>query len=185
MRFNPKKRVILFAFEKNYVMLDIRTFSLTRSIQKQNEGTHMAKAKTTKKVAKKAAGRATKKVAAKAKPAMARKAAPRKNASLKVTKPLKKAQLYSHLSDCIEVSRKEISNLFEALSEVMESHLKKGGPGEFTVPGLMKCKVIRKPATKARKGVNPFTGEPTMFKAKPARNVIKVRPLKALKEMAN
>ena len=67
----------------------------------------------------------------------------------------------------------------------MESHLKKGAPGEFTVPGLMKCKVIRKPATKARKGINPFTGEEVMFKAKPARNVIKVRPLKALKEMVN
>ena len=109
----------------------------------------------------------------------------RKNASLKVTKPLKKSQLYSHLSCCTEVSRKEIGGLFEALAEVMESHLKRGGPGEFTVPGLMKCKVIHKPATKARKGINPFTGEPTTFKAKPARNVIKVRPLKALKEMVN
>jgi len=141
----------------------------------------MAKAKTAKKVAKKAAGRTVKKVVAKA----ARKAAPRKNASLKVTKPLKKAQLYSHLSECNGVSRKEVAGIFEALGEVMESHLKKGAPGEFTVPGLMKCKVIRKPATKARKGINPFTGEPTMFKAKPARNVIKVRPLKALKEMVN
>lgn len=113
------------------------------------------------------------------------KLAARKNASLKVTKPLKKAQLYSHLSDCNGVSRKEIAGVFESLSEIIESHLKKGGPGEFTVPGLMKCKVIHKPATKARKGINPFTGQETMFKAKPARNVIKVRPLKALKEMVN
>lgn len=142
----------------------------------------MAKAKTAKKVAKKATVRAVKKVAAK--PAV-RKTEARKNASLKVTTPLKKAQLYSHLSECNGVSRKEVAGIFEALSEVMESHLKKGAPGEFTVPGLMKCKVIRKPATKARKGINPFTGEPTMFKAKPARNVIKVRPLKALKEMVN
>ncbi|OGT43519.1 MAG: integration host factor [Gammaproteobacteria bacterium RIFCSPHIGHO2_12_FULL_40_19] len=147
----------------------------------------MAKTKTTKKTAKKAATRTTtKKLTAKTKTTTtAHKAAARKNASLKVTKPLKKAQLYSHLSECNGVSRKEISGVFEALCEVMESHLKKGGPGEFTVPGLMKCKVIRKPATKARKGVNPFTGEPTTFKAKPARNVIKVRPLKALKEMVN
>lgn len=120
-----------------------------------------------------------------AKTSTTRTLAARKNASLKVTKPLKKAQLYSHLSDCNGVSRREISGVFESLGEVMESHLKKGGPGEFTVPGLMKCKVIRKPATKARKGINPFTGEETMFKAKPARNVIKVRPLKALKEMVN
>ncbi|OGT26401.1 MAG: DNA-binding protein [Gammaproteobacteria bacterium RIFCSPLOWO2_02_FULL_42_14] len=107
------------------------------------------------------------------------------NASLRVTKPLKKSQLYSHLSTCTEVSRREIAGIFNALSQVMESHLKKGGPGEFTVPGLMKCKVIHKPATKARKGINPFTGEMTTFKAKPARNVIKVRALKALKEMVN
>ena len=141
----------------------------------------MARSKTKKTAAKKTAratSNTTKKLTAKTKTV-------RKNASLKVTKPLKKAQLYSHLSDCTEVARKEIAGIFAALSEVMESHLKKGGPGEFTVPGLLKCKVIRKPATKARKGINPFTKEPTMFKAKPARNVIKVRPLKALKEMVN
>ncbi|OGT33351.1 MAG: hypothetical protein A3C44_03960 [Gammaproteobacteria bacterium RIFCSPHIGHO2_02_FULL_39_13] len=134
------------------------------------------------KKAKKAKGRTTAKRTMKAKTTAK---TVRKNATLKVTKPLKKAQLYSHLSECNGLSRKEISGVFEGLGEIMESHLKKGGPGEFTVPGLMKCKVIRKPATKARKGINPFTGEPTMFKAKPARNVIKVRPLKALKEMVN
>ena len=136
----------------------------------------MAKAKASKKVAKKAAPKAKK---------VAVKAASRKSAALKVAKPLKKAQIYSHLAECNGISRKEISGIFEGFAEIMECHLKKGGPGEFTVPGLMKCKVIRKPATKARKGINPFTGEPTTFKAKPARNVIKVRPLKALKEMVN
>ena len=181
MHFLSKNAVFLFAFEKNCAMLLFRTFSLTRSINKQKEGFTMARAKT-KKTAKKAAARTTKKLTAK--PAT-RKAAVRKNASLNVTKPLKKAQLYSHLADCTGVTRKEISGIFEALGEVIESHLKKGRPGEFTVPGLMKCKVIHKPATKARKGINPFTGEPTTFKAKPARNVIKVRPLKALKEMVN
>lgn len=141
----------------------------------------MAKAK--KRIAKKAGGKSKTRMTAKG-----RKGATttvRKSAFLKVTKPLKKSQLYSHLSCCTEVSRKEIGGIFQALSEVMESHLKRGGPGEFTVPGLMKCKVIHKPATKARKGINPFTGEMTTFKAKPARNVIKVRALKALKEMVN
>jgi hypothetical protein len=61
--------------------------------------------------------------------------------------------------------------------------LGRSGPGTFTVPGLMKVKVVRKPATKARKGLNPFTGEETVFKAKPARNVVKVLPLKGLKDM--
>ena|SRR3990167_6190289 len=108
-----------------------------------------------------------------------------KNATLKLAKPLKKSELYSHLAECTEVSRKGITEIFKALPQVVKSHLKKGGPGEFTIPGLMKCKVVRKPATKARKGINPFTGEPTTFKAKPARNVVKIRPLKAMKEMAN
>jgi hypothetical protein len=47
----------------------------------------------------------------------------------------------------------------------------------------MKLVVQRKPATKARRGINPFTGEETIFKAKPARNVVKIRPLKNLKDM--
>ena len=58
-----------------------------------------------------------------------------------------------------------------------------GVVGVFVVPGLAKILVIRKPATKARKGINPFTGEETMFKAKPARNVVKIRPVKAVKDM--
>ncbi|HLD84297.1 MAG TPA: HU family DNA-binding protein [Coxiellaceae bacterium] len=139
-----------------------------------------SKKKTTHKKKRAGAKKATAKYRA-----TKRVAAPRKNASIDVKKPLKKSQLFSHLSDCTGVTRKEISGVFAALSEVMHSHLRKGGPAEFTVPGLMKCKVIHKPATKSRKGVNPFTGEMTTFKAKPARNIVKVRPLKALKEMAN
>ena len=62
--------------------------------------------------------------------------------------------------------------------------IKKRGPGTFTLPGLLKVKTQRKPATKARPGVNPFTGEQTVFKAKPARTIVKIQPLKALKDMA-
>ncbi len=94
-----------------------------------------------------------------------------------------KSQILTYIADHTELSKKEIGEVFETLGNLMHRHLKKGGPGEFTVPGLMKCKVTRKPATKARKGINPFTGEEIMFKAKPARNVVKVRPLKKLKEM--
>ena len=74
--------------------------------------------------------------------------------------------------------------MFEALSNEIKGAVGKKGPGIFAVPGLMKIVVITKPAQKARKGINPFTKEETMFKAKPARKVIKVRPLKALKDMA-
>ena len=64
---------------------------------------------------------------------------------------------------------------------MIASHLR--GPGQITLAGLMKVVAVRKPATKARKGVNPFTGEPTIFKAKPARNVVKIRPLKKVKDL--
>lgn len=132
------------------------------------------KAKTTKKTVKKAAKPAAKKVVA------------AKKANLKVGKtPFKKTEILTFIADATELTRKQVSSVFDALGDVMESHLKKTGPGEFTVPGLMKCKVRRKPATKARKGLNPFTGEEMTFKAKPARNVVKVTPLKRVKEMAS
>jgi nucleoid DNA-binding protein len=94
-----------------------------------------------------------------------------------------KSQIMTYIADSTELSKKEISNVFEALGYLMEFHLKSRGPGEFTVPGLLKCVVKRKPATKARRGINPFTGEEMTFKAKPARNIVKVRPLKKLKDM--
>ena len=66
---------------------------------------------------------------------------------------------------------------------LIAKELGKQGPGQFVVPGLLKLKVVRKPATKARPGKNPFTGEPMTIQAKPARNVVRALPLKALKEM--
>ncbi len=100
----------------------------------------------------------------------------------KVAKPRTKSQVMAALSDNTGLSKKEIGVVFSTLGELIGNDLKKG-PGTFTVPGLMKVTVVRKPATKARKGTNPFTGEEMTFKAKPARNVVKVRPLKALKDM--
>ena len=95
-----------------------------------------------------------------------------------------KSQIYSHIAEVTELSRKQVADVFAVLNNLAQRHLHKKGAGEFTLPGLAKCIVKHKPATKARKGTNPFTGEEMMFKAKPARNVIKVRPLKKLKEMA-
>jgi hypothetical protein len=74
--------------------------------------------------------------------------------------------------------------VFDGLSSVIGKQIKKGGPGMFVIPGLAKIIVKRMPAVPARKGINPFTKEPTTFKAKPARNVVKIRPMKALKDMA-
>lgn len=94
-----------------------------------------------------------------------------------------KATLYSTIAERTGLKRKEVDAVFGELASIINGHVKRNGIGVFTVPGMMKLKVVRKPATRARKGINPFTGEPTVFKAKPARNVVKVLPLKALKEM--
>ena len=82
------------------------------------------------------------------------------------------------------VSRKQAAAVFESLASQIGASVGKKGVGTFTVPGLMRINVINKPAVKARKGINPFTKQEQMFKAKPARKVVKVRPLKALKDYA-
>jgi nucleoid DNA-binding protein len=97
--------------------------------------------------------------------------------------PLNKSQLLNALADNTGLARKEVAAVLDELGTVIHRHLKKRGAGQFTMPGLFKIKTTRKPATKARKGINPFTGEETIFKAKPARTVVKVQPLKGLKEM--
>jgi nucleoid DNA-binding protein len=152
-----------------------------------------AKSAARKKTVKKAVRKpAAKKTAAKKVAKTAKKAAPRK---VKAVAPVLKAapavksaytrtELTKTLSDMTGLSSKEIKSVMEALEGVIQEHMKARGPQVFALAGLMKLKVIRKPATKARKGINPFTGEPTVFKAKPARNVVKVLALKKLKEMA-
>jgi nucleoid DNA-binding protein len=104
---------------------------------------------------------------------------------VKVSKPFNKSQIAGTISERICISKKEAGHALDTLFEIISAHLKKrSGPGEFTLPGVAKFKVINKPATKARQGVNPFTGESMMFAAKPARNVVKVRALKKIKDIA-
>ena len=95
-----------------------------------------------------------------------------------------KSELLVNIAQATELTRKQVSAVFDALAEEIKKAVGKRGPGMFIVPGLLKIKVIQKPATKARKGINPFTKEEQMFKAKPARKVVKVRPLKSLNDMA-
>ncbi|VAW96353.1 Histone-like bacterial DNA-binding protein [hydrothermal vent metagenome] len=99
--------------------------------------------------------------------------------------PMTKSQLYTRISENLDMKKKDVVAVFDELALLINGHIKKGAAGIFTLPGLCKIKVKRKKATKARKGINPFTGEPTIFKAKPACNVVKVLPLKNLKEMVN
>ncbi len=94
-----------------------------------------------------------------------------------------KSEVMGAIADETGLTKKEVASVFEAMAGLIKKDLGRRGPGTFTVPGLMKIRLKRKPATKARKGVNPFTGEEMMFKAKPARNVVKVLALKALKDM--
>jgi nucleoid DNA-binding protein len=130
------------------------------------------------------------KAKAKAKP-KAKKVAAKASAAAKtpkklttVSKAFNKSQLVMHISEDTGMNRAQVKSVFDSLSDVIDAHVKKKAVGEITLPGLMKIRVMRKPATKARKGINPFTGEPTTFKAKPARNVIKIKALKKLKDMA-
>ena len=119
----------------------------------------------------------------KAKKKTAKKKAVAKKTIKSIKEPLTKSVLYSELAERTELSKKEITSVFENLAEIINGHIRNAA-GVFTLPGLLKVKVVRKPATRARKGINPFTGEPTIFKAKPARNVVKIQALKALKDMA-
>lgn len=93
-----------------------------------------------------------------------------------------KGEIYAQLAEKVGLSKKDVAKVFESLNEMVAKELGKKGPGLFVIPGLLKLKVVRKPATKAKQGINPFTKEPMTIKAKPARNVIKALPLKGLKD---
>ena len=125
--------------------------------------------------------KAVKKKTAKKKVA-AKKVAPVKKIKA-IKEPMTKTALYANIAETTELSKKDVAKVFEALGDVINGHIKKNAIGAFTLPGLLKVKTVRKPATKKRKGVNPFTGEDTIFKAKPARTVVKVLPLKKMKDM--
>jgi nucleoid DNA-binding protein len=153
----------------------------------------MAKKTTRKKTTSRAKAKprtAARKPAARKAPA--RKTAARKPAAAAAAKPARlttaerprtKSEIYTILAENAGVSKKQVSQIFDTLGEVLKKDLSKRGPGALNLAGMMKITVQRKPATKARKGINPFTKEPTTFKAKPARNVVKVRPMKALKDL--
>ncbi len=91
-----------------------------------------------------------------------------------------KSQLIEKIAAANEVVKKDVKGVLETLAAIGHKELKKNGV--FLVPGFAKFVVIKKPATKARAGTNPFTGEPMTFKAKPARKIVRARPVKAVKD---
>ena len=98
-------------------------------------------------------------------------------------KPATKSATFQRIAEATSMSRKQVATFFDELGKLIKNELGKKGPGVFNVPGLLKIKRVEKPATKARQGRNPATGEPMMIKAKPARTVVRAQPLKSLKEM--
>jgi DNA-binding protein HU-beta len=98
------------------------------------------------------------------------------------SKRMSKSELVAAIAEKTDLNNKQVSATLEALSEVVMQQLGKKGPGEVTIPGLLKLNVVIKPATPEHEGINPFTKQPTVFKAKPERKVVKARPLKALKD---
>lgn len=123
-----------------------------------------------------------KKVAAKAAPVKAAAKPAAKSAAIK--ERMNKTQMVQEIVANTELARKDVVAVLDQLEDIIARHITSKGPGEFVLPGLLKINTVKKPAVKARKGINPFTGEETTFKAKPASVAVKIRPLKKLKELA-
>jgi nucleoid DNA-binding protein len=148
----------------------------------------MATAKKSKLAAKKSG---PVRPAAKAKPAAAKRAATKTAAAAPTAasmKPIKtafnKTSLVTHLAQFSGVEPKGVKAVMAALESTVLASVNKKGAGAFVLPGLLKVTATAVPAKKARKGINPFTKEETIFKAKPATTKLKVRPLKKLKDAA-
>lgn len=131
---------------------------------------------------------AAKKASAKSKRKVATK---KKQASKPVAKkmpvikdPLSKGGMIKALMEMTDQPKRSVTEVLEGLKSLIELHVKSRGPGKFVMPGILKITVVKKPARPARKGINPFTGEEVMFKAKPAMRVVKIKALKKLKEQA-
>jgi DNA-binding protein HU-beta len=98
-------------------------------------------------------------------------------------KRLTKSQVVAELAELTELDKKSINKVFDGLTDLIKKQLGSRGPGEFVIPGLLKLKAVKKPATKDRPGINPFTKQPITIKGKPASKKIRASALKALKDL--
>jgi nucleoid DNA-binding protein len=94
-----------------------------------------------------------------------------------------KSEVFTTIAERVGIGRRDVADVFHVIGGIIKADLSKKGPGVFKLPGLLRISIQQKPASPARLGINPFTKQEVMFKAKPARNVVKVRPLRALREM--
>ena len=98
---------------------------------------------------------------------------------------LTKSQMFEVLAEDSGVAKSDVKRVWGSLERLIEASISKQGLGQFTLPALMKVTTVRRPAIKARRGINPFTKEETWFKAKPASTSVKIRALKKMKGFAN
>ena len=114
---------------------------------------------------------------------------PKQAVEAKKMKPIKakltKSKMFELLAEDSGVAKSDVKKVWGSLERVMEASISKRGSGQFTLPGLMKVTTVRRPAIKARRGINPFTKEETWFKAKPASTGVRIRALKKMKSFAN
>lgn len=147
--------------------------------------TKKAPAKRKAPAKKSAAKKAPAKKAAAKRPA-AKKAPAKKAANNSaVTKKMTKTGILNEIAESTELSRKQVDSVLTELENLIERHIKKRAVGEFTLPGLLKVRSVKRPATKKRMGRNPATGEEIVIPAKPATTRVRVTPLKRLKEMVS
>ena len=103
----------------------------------------------------------------------------------KQTAGLSKRDLHLAIAERTGLSKKRVTEVFAALEDIVADQMNTEGPGEFMLPGLAKFKTVTRPAVKARRGINPFTGEETVFAARPESRTVKIRALKKLKGFTN
>ena len=114
---------------------------------------------------------------------------PKKVVEAKKMKPVKsklsKSQVFEALAEDSGMAESEVKKVLGSLERLIEASICEQGYGQFTLPGMMKVTTVRRPAIKARRGINPFTKEETWFKAKPASTGVRIRALKKMKGFAN
>ena len=126
---------------------------------------------------------AAKKAAAKKKKAPAKRKAPAPKPKPAIRNKMTKTAILNEIAQSTDLSRAQVGAVLDELESVIERHIRKRAAGEFTLPGLLKIKAAKRPATKKRKGRNPATGEEIEIPAKPATTRVRVTALKRLKEM--
>ena len=98
-------------------------------------------------------------------------------------KPMNKTEILTALAEATTLTKQQVAGVFEELAKLIQKNLADNGPGVLMIPDLMQVKVVRKPAVPEHQGINPFTKQEVLIKAKPAKNVVKLVPLKGLKSL--